>query len=346
MASIDTYTTKTGKTKYRVRIYHKGRKSETAVFPTLAQARKYGTMIEGDIIAGRHFPVKSTHTLAELLDRYVTDVMPKKAPETARSQMPVIRYWRERLGQMLLADIEPRHIIACRDEIASVDKPATVVKYLMTLSHAFTVAMKDYFWVQDNPCRLIRRPSLPPGRIRYLSDEERAVLLAQCRVSKNRYLYPLVTMALYTGLRRGSLFALTIHNTDTEAGIISLPTTKNTRPLTLPLVGEALCIARELVATSKDGYVFPRGAGYPWCHYRTSWEHALKRARLEDTCFHSLRHCTGSYLVQAGVPLHIVSQILAHTRITTTQIYAHLHIDQMKDALTLLSQRLSSYFRS
>ena len=118
MASIDMYTTKTGSTMYRVRVQRKGHKTQTTTFPTLRDARKWATMIEGQIIEGRHFSVKSTHTLAELLDRYCRDVLPRKPLESRRSQMPVMNYWRKRLGHMLLDDIQPSDIITCRDEIA------------------------------------------------------------------------------------------------------------------------------------------------------------------------------------------------------------------------------------
>jgi len=163
MATINAHTSKTGTTTYRVRIQRKGQKVQTATFPTLREAKKWGMMIEGDIIAGRHFPVKSPHTLAELLERYTADILPRKTPETQRSQVPVIHYWKRTLGHRRLSDIQPCHIVACRDEIAKRDAPATVVKYLAVLSHVFTAAMTEYQWCEQNPCRLVRKPTLPPG---------------------------------------------------------------------------------------------------------------------------------------------------------------------------------------
>jgi hypothetical protein len=61
-------------------------------------------MIEGDIIAGRHFPNKKPkHTLNELLDRYVQEIMPRKRLETQRSHRPVVTFWRQKLGHKLLS---------------------------------------------------------------------------------------------------------------------------------------------------------------------------------------------------------------------------------------------------
>jgi hypothetical protein len=86
MASIDTYTTKTGQTMYRTRVQRKGHRVQTATFATLREAKKWGAIIEGEILAGKRFPTKSKHTLAELLDRYSLDIMPRKTAETQRSQ--------------------------------------------------------------------------------------------------------------------------------------------------------------------------------------------------------------------------------------------------------------------
>src|SRR5262249_15066098 len=155
--------------------------------------------------------------------------------------------------------------------------------------------------------------------------------------------YALVILALYTGLRRGSLFALSKSNVDVEKGLLYLEKTKNGSRLTLPLVGEALTIARNLCDTSKDGYLFPRGKGYPCGHYHTAWEHAVKRAKVPSFSFHCIRHCTASYLVQLGVPLYVVGAILGHSSrsMAMTARYAHLDTDNLRAALETLSQRLS-----
>ena len=113
------------------------------------------------------------------------------------------------LGHMLLDDIQPRHIIAARNAIAQTGKAATVAKYLVTLSHVFTTAIKEYQWCEMNPCTRVSRPKQPPGRVRFLSDAERTRLLVECKKSRNTHVSALVTFALYTGLRRGSLLGLT-----------------------------------------------------------------------------------------------------------------------------------------
>jgi integrase len=137
------------------------------------------------------------------------------------------------------------------------------------------------------------------------------------------------------------LLELTRESVRLDTETLYIPTTKNGLPLTLPLVGEALAIARELSETSKDGYLFPRGKGSHWSHYRRAFEYAVSRAEIPDCSFHVLRHSSASYLVQAGIPLYVVSQILGHKTLAMTARYSHLAMENLKDALAVLAQRLA-----
>lgn len=58
MATINVHQAKDGTKTFRVRVRRKGQPVQTASFSTLKDARQWATMIEGDIIAGRHFPNK------------------------------------------------------------------------------------------------------------------------------------------------------------------------------------------------------------------------------------------------------------------------------------------------
>ena len=49
MATINAHKSKTGITTYRVRVQRRGQKTMTATFPSLKEARKWATMIEGDL---------------------------------------------------------------------------------------------------------------------------------------------------------------------------------------------------------------------------------------------------------------------------------------------------------
>src|SRR3989442_15866421 len=106
MATINVHQAKDGTKTFRVRIRRQGEPTQTASFPSLKDARKWATMIEGEMIAGKHFPTKKPpHTLSELLERYTQEIMPRKAPETQRSNRAAVEFWQERLEHKRLSDL-------------------------------------------------------------------------------------------------------------------------------------------------------------------------------------------------------------------------------------------------
>ncbi len=52
--------------------------------------------------------------------------------------------------------------------------------------------------------------------------------------------------------------------------------------------------------------------------------------------FHTLRHSFASLLVQKGVSLYVVKELLGHEDLATTQIYLHLQKQNLLDAVNLL----------
>ena len=69
--------------------------------------------------------------------------------------------------------------------------------------------------------------------------------------------------------------------------------------------------------------MFCRKSGERNTSIQSSWEAVLEDAGLEDFRFHDLRHTCGSWLVQSGVALADVKEVLGHSTIRMTERYAH-----------------------
>lgn len=67
--------------------------------------------------------------------------------------------------------------------------PTTVVRYLSSLSHVFSIAVREWEWIRENPVFKIKKPQPAKGRLRFLSIEEKDRLLAACQKSKSKDLY-------------------------------------------------------------------------------------------------------------------------------------------------------------
>jgi site-specific recombinase XerD len=84
-------------------------------------------------------------------------------------------------------------------------------------------------------------------------------------------------------------------------------------------------------------YVFHR-RGRKVRSVKEGFKNALKKAGIEDFRFHDLRHTFASRLVQMGVDLYVVKELLNHSSITVTQRYAHLRLENVKRAVEMLEK--------
>ncbi|MEE8303634.1 MAG: site-specific integrase, partial [Candidatus Tectomicrobia bacterium] len=166
----------------------------------------------------------------------------------------------------------------------------------------------------------------PHGRVRFLSDEERARLLHACRASQNRWLYPVVVLALATGARKMEILHLTWADVDLRRTRITLHDTKNRELRALPLAGHALDAIRTLAKVRRldTSLLFPRADGRYPLDIRYAWAHTLQEADISDFRFHDLRHSAASYLAMTGASLAELAAILGHKTLQMVQRYAHL----------------------
>jgi Phage integrase family len=91
----------------------------------------------------------------------------------------------------------------------------------------------------------------------------------------------------------------------------------------VPLNDEATSVLRRWRAQSENsGRVFDVTTGF-----RTAWENLLKRARISQFRWHDLRHHFASRLVQRGVPLNTVWDLLGHSSVQMSLGYPHLDLE-------------------
>ena len=65
----------------------------------------------------------------------------------------------------------------------------------------------------------------------------------------------------------------------------------------------------------------------------TSWNQARRRAGLADVRVHDLRHTLASQLAQSGHSLWVIANVLGHSQTRTTERYAHLSGETLRNAV-------------
>ena len=341
MANIEKRTSDSGDSSYRVKVRLKGYPTQSATFERLTDAKKWAGATESAIREGRHFKTTEAkrHTLSEMVDRYLRDVMPTKKSSSRAGQERQLRWWKDQIGSHALADVTPALIIQHRDKLATEPtkpkksgqepryrSPSTVVRYLAALSHVFTVAMKEWQWIDDNPMRKVSKPKEPRGRVRFLSDDERERLLKSCRESSNADLYLAVVLALSTGARSTEMMSMRWPQVDMGRKMITLHETKNGEIRALPLVGHAFELMQERAKVRRidTDLVFPGKASLKPIDLRAPWEAALEKAKITNFRFHDLRHTCASYLAMNGATLADIAEVLGHKTLQMVKRYAHL----------------------
>ena len=348
MAQIREHILKNGKKSFFVRIRLKGSPDQTASFERLTDAKIWIQQTEAAIREGRYSATARSkkHTFSDLVDRFIENTIHLKV-KNERYYKTQLGWWRDKIGNILLAEITPALIIEYRDMLAQTKtvrgakkSNATVNRYMAALSSAISTAVKEWGWMEDNPVRKVSKLKEPRGRVRYLSDEERGRFLDACKESQNLDLYTVVILSMSTGGRQNEIWGLRWSNVDLKNGFVTFEDTKNNEPRSVPIQGLALELIEERSNKTSGGLVFPSMTD-PKRHFdfRRPFQMALKAAQIEDFRWHDLRHCTASYLVMSGVDMRTVAEILGHKNLQMTQRYSHLSPAHLKDAVAKMNNK-------
>jgi len=353
MPTVQRRVSPNGKVSYRALVRLKGHKPKTATFLKRADAITWGQEIETRIKQSKYFPDRlvesEKYTLSDLLDRYKSEVLPDKR---SKGQLGQLEWWKVQLGEYKLKNLAPPLVAEHRDKLIKEKSnktgknraAATVNRYLGLLSHACTIAIKEWQWMAVNPVVQISKPREAQGRTRFLSDEEREKLLVVCRSSKSIHLFTIVTLALSTGMRRGEILGIKWENVDLQNRRITLLRTKNGELRVVPLVGKAYELIKNLyLKLEPEGrdLVFPSPNNPKQSiSMRTSWNTAVRKAEIENFRFHDLRHSTASYLAMNGASLLEIADILGHKTLQMVKRYSHLSEDHKADVLERMNKKM------
>jgi len=192
--------------------------------------------------------------------------------------------------------------------------------YYRTLKAAFSKAVL-WNYIPDNPLKKIKAPKTSKSFPVFISESELQLILSN---TKEEYLKSLFYTAFYTGMRLGELVNMKWSWIDLNENQITLKcsdsfTTKSKKERIIPinqnLKNRLLAIAPKIININYDGYVFIRVKGTKLNEDFVSkkFKTYTRLAQLNEKIhFHTLRHSFASLLVQRGVSLYVVKELLEH----------------------------------
>lgn len=259
----------------------------------------------------------------------------KHAENNCRSYKNIVYYVKVLEGYFgngrMVQKIKPNDIETFKQEMLSKGKKhSTVNRYLEILSKMFNLGISNQL-IAYNPVNEVKKLLEDNHKIRYLTKEEERRLYSVLPP----WLKPIVTVALKTGMRRGEIFHLKWDNIDFDFGFIDVLETKSGKARKIPFSDKLREVFDSLDRLSEYVFTNPKTLK-PYVDIKKAWATALREADIKNLRFHDLRHTFATRLVEKGVPLPVVQELLGHAKISTTMRYAHVIPHQKIEAIAVL----------
>lgn len=285
-----------------------------------------------DIVEGRYFETaKAKNTKFEdMTEKYLKEHAHSRDPRTVKTLL--ISF-----SGLMISQITTKLIAEHRNRRLESVKPATVYQELALLRRMFNVAIREWEWLKDNP---VSRLSFSVGnrnaRDRWLTLEEEKSLLE--KATNPAWLRSLLMVALHTGMRRGEILDLRWQNVDLLKRAIRVVKSKNGEKRTIPMSNTLFNLLKSMNVRDISGRVFPISGS----SLRQAFDKLVVKTGLEDFRFHDLRHTFATRLVQNGVDLYKVKELLGHKTITMTMRYAHHYPESLRSSIEVLDNCYNS----
>jgi integrase len=173
------------------------------------------------------------------------------------------------------------------------------------------------------------------SRERFLQPDEFPRFFKAVNEEANTTIRDYILISLLTGARRTNAVEMRWEQINFEHGTWTIPVTKSGDSHTVPLVPEAMEILMARKSDSESEWVFPgTGETGHLVEPTKAWRNILKRAGIKDLRLHDLRRTMGSWQASTGASLSVIGKSLAHKNVSTTAIYARLHLDPVRDAMS------------
>jgi integrase len=281
-------------------------------------------------------------TMAGLCDRFVADHLPRLRPATRQLYLVALNgsasrkgirahFRHRRVDEVTHVDVEDFHRYVSRRAPLMANRSVAVLSRMLSLAVRWGIR-------PDNPARGIER-NPETKRTRYLSPRELVTLSQALGGLADQQAANIFRILVLTGARKREVLSARWEDVDLEAGVWTKPaaTTKQRSVHRVPLAASAVALLSDIERTGP--WLFPgKVEGEHRVEVKAQWEAVCRAAGLVDAAgrktvrIHDLRHTYASVLASAGLSLPVIGALLGHSEVSTTQRYAHLMDDPLRQA--------------
>lgn len=283
-----------------------------------------------DLVASYHdYLLNTKHASNNTISSYLRDVRQFSAyvddrlaePLTAvdHAQMDCYMHWMEGNGK----------------------SPATISRCVASLKNFYQFLLSNGV-VKENPARNIHIQKAERHLPQILTGEEVELLLSQpkCTDLKGYRDKAMLELLYATGIRVSELISLNLSHVNISAGFIRCESGGKARVIPLyPAAIRALDtyitnIRPQMIAVPDEPSLFVNLSGERMTR-QGFWKiikHYQKSAKInKDITPHTLRHSFAAHLLENGADLHAIQEMLGHSDISSTQVYAQVIKQNLKN---------------
>jgi len=301
-------------------------------FKNRTEAEKAETVKKADVLrrAARGEDMNNTLRLSEASDMFFEEYARpfKRTWRADRAQIRAIKtYFKDRrIRDISIRDVEAFRLWLPKNVMTRYGKPIklhTVNHYHAQLKAIINWCKKRRLYFGENPAWGVEMADIPKAKVRFLSPEEEKRLTPV--VARDRRLWPYYVIALHTGMRLGEVRNIRVKDVIRHPKpMLFIPNSKTSRSRHVPLHGIALEVVLERAKGKNPEWLLLEGVGNVTI---SKWfNEACYAAQVRDAfTFHCLRHTFAGHMLGEGVPIYLVSKILGHSTVITTEShYGHL----------------------
>lgn len=252
------------------------------------------------------------------------------AHNTIRNRASIIRHFTTRYDPLTATRQDVRAFLARPIKASS----KRINLHALRAFYAFLI---EDGYRDDDPTVKAAKVHVPRNLPRPFSWEQIHAMLATGAYRRTRVM---ILLGYYQGLRVSQIAAVKGDDIDLLSGTIRT-TAKGSVELILPLHP----VVRELAESMPRGWWFPARKANSGHIAPSSVSDLVRRAKLRagitdpELTAHSLRHSYGTHLLENGVDVRVVQELMGHANLATTQIYTRVSDIQRRAGINALPSR-------
>jgi len=291
-----------------------------------------------DSLRGELRVSKNKMSLKKLCEQYLEyeEINGKKS---LKRDVIIVNSFLNHFNHLNVAQIDPLKIESYKKKrLEDGVKSSTVNRELACIKHIFNLA-KKWKIIHENPAGETKPLKEEKYKIRILEKVEADLLI---RAAAD-YLKPILIVALNTGMRMGEILGLSWNDIDFVNYNMHIKNTKSGKDRIVPMNSLVAGVLKKQDMSRE--FIFESSVKKGACikSVSRSFKTALRKSGIEKLRFHDLRHTAASWMVvNCGIDLVTVKEILGHSSIEMTMIYCHPSQESKRRAVEGLGKILGA----